>query len=117
MKYMIISAHIPPYRNPYASFVRMQGDSPVGPISRFKSDVRLPMPGEFVAEDPLAPMRRFRKDIKPPRFSPINLQTGEPVGSAGKNWDVSPPRNSFAADAYRSSLSAPPTPAFIDARR
>ncbi len=114
---MVIRAHITPFRNPYESFVRMRGDSPIGPLSRFKSEVHLPMPGEFVAEDPLAPMRRFRQDIKPPRFTPINPQTGESIGSAGKSWDISPARNSFAAEAYRSSLSAPSTPAFIDARR
>lgn len=114
---MLISAQIATYRNPYESFVQRRSDSPVGPISRFKSDVRLPMPGEFVAQDPLAPMRRFRQDVTPPRFSPINLKTGETIGSAGKSWDISPARNSFAINAYRSALSSPSMPAFVDARR
>jgi hypothetical protein len=114
---MVISPHIPTYNNPYESFVQRQGDSPLGPVSRFKSDVRLPMPGEFVTSDPLAPMRRFRQDVQPPRFSPINLQTGDPVHSGRKNWDVSPVRNSFAIESYRSAFAAPSMPAFIDARR
>ncbi|MCX7679986.1 MAG: hypothetical protein N2316_12335 [Spirochaetes bacterium] len=114
---MIISAHITPYRNPYAAFIHMGKDSLLRASGRFKVDVRLPLPGEFGVTDPFAPMRRFRQDVSPPRFSPINPTTGEPIPSARKNWDINPPRNLFASEAYKGAQLTIPKPLFVDARR
>lgn len=88
------------FSNPYSDFLSIRRENgALGPMKRFKKDVRLPLPNQTGSADPFQPMKRFSRDVTPPHYTPIYPSDRGHISST-ISIDL------FAADrAYRAASS------------